>query len=153
MIVPVNNFNIEAAGAIHSASWKESHRAFCSAEFVEKHTPAAQTTYLRKEIELGKQVFMLIDEIPVGIVSIFGSLIENLYILPEKQRSGYGTQLLHFAIMQCTDTPTLWLLSSNSAACQLYTKNGFVKTGKAKQLNEKLYEYEMALIRPEKNAF
>lgn len=145
MIVEVNDLNIEAAGAIHSASWKASHRAFCSAEFVEKHTPAAQTAYIRREMEAGKRVFLLTDETSVGIVSVFGSLIENLYVLPTAQRKGYGTQLLHFAVAHCADTPTLWLLSNNDAAARLYTKNGFVKTGKMKQLNETLYEYEMAL--------
>lgn len=145
MIVEVNDSNIETAGAIHSASWKESHRAFCSAAFVEKHTPAAQTDYLRREMNAGKRVFLLTDQLPVGIVSVFGNLIENLYILPAAQRKGYGTQLLHFAVSQCCGTPTLWLLSNNKIAAQLYAKNGFVKTGRTKQLNETLYEYEMSL--------
>ena len=53
--VEVTELNIADAGRIHSESWKESHRSFCSAEFVEKHTPAAQAEYLRREIALGKQ--------------------------------------------------------------------------------------------------
>lgn len=148
MIIEVNDLNIETAGAIHSASWKESHRAFCAAEFVEKHSVKAQTAYLQREIEAGKQVFLLIDEIPVGIVSVFGNRIENLYILPTQQRKGYGTQLLHFAITQCNDTPTLWLLRNNKAAYGLYAGNGFVKSGKVKKLTDELYEQEMVLSRP-----
>ena len=53
--VNVTELNIADAGRIHSESWKESHRSFCSAEFVEKHTPAAQAEYLRREIALEKQ--------------------------------------------------------------------------------------------------
>ena len=55
--VEVTEQNIADAGCIHSESWKESHRSFCSAEFVEKHTPIAQAEYLRREMNAGKSVF------------------------------------------------------------------------------------------------
>ena len=82
-ITKVDEGNIADAGRIHSESWKESHRSFCSAEFVEKHTPAAQVDFLRREMNTGKTIYMLIDNYPVGIVSVYGSLIENLYVLPQ----------------------------------------------------------------------
>ena len=78
--VEVTELNIADAGRIHSESWKESHRSFCSAEFVEKHTPAAQVEYLRREMNASKRIYMLIDNYPLGIVSVYGSLIENLYL-------------------------------------------------------------------------
>ena len=68
--VEVTELNLADAGRIHSESWKESHRSFCSAEFVEKHTTAAQAEYLRREMNTGKTIYMLIDESPVGIVSV-----------------------------------------------------------------------------------
>ena len=86
--VAVTELHIADAGRIHSESWKESHRSFCSAEFVEKHTPAAQAEFLRREMDTGKRIYMLIDENPVGIVSVHGNLIENLYVLPSEQRKG-----------------------------------------------------------------
>jgi len=86
--VEVTEQNIADAGRIHSESWKESHRGFCSVEFVDKHTSVAQAEYLRREMNAGKRVYMLIDEYPVGIVSVHGSLIENLYVLPSEQREG-----------------------------------------------------------------
>ena len=145
-LVEVTEQNIADAGRIHSESWKESHRSFCSAEFVEKHTPAAQVEYLRREIDAGKHVYMLIDEHPVGIVSVQGSLIENLYVLPSEQRKGYGSQLLHYAIRQCAGIPRLWILNHNEGAYRLYTKNGFRETGNRKQLNDHLYEMELAIL-------
>ncbi len=134
--------NIKAAGWIHSESWKASHRSFCSEEFVEKHTAAAQAEYLRREMSAGRKFFMLIDEGPVGIVSICGNLIENLYVLPSAQNMGYGTQLLQFAVRQCDGIPTLWILNSNKGAHRLYTRNGFVETENRKQLKENLYKIE-----------
>ena len=145
--VEVTELNIADAGRIHSESWKESHRSFCSAEFVEKHTPAAQVEYLRREMDAGKSIYMLIDKYPVGIVSVHGSIIENLYVLPTEQRKGYGSQLLDYAIQQCAGTPCLWILNNNEGAYRLYTKNGFKETGNRKELNDTLYEVELSLSR------
>ena len=144
--VEVTELNIADAGRIHSESWKESHRSFCSSEFVDKHTPAAQVEYLRREMDAGKSVCMLIDNYPVGIVSVHGSLIENLYVLPSEQRKGYGSQLLHYAIQQCSGAPCLWSLNNNEGAYRLYTENGFKETRNRKQLNDHLFEMELALI-------
>ena len=138
--VVVTEQNIAEAGRIHSESWKESHRSFCSPEFVEKHTPEAQADYLRKEISEGKKVFMLLDDLPVGIVSVCSNLIENLCVLPSKQRKGYGTSLLHFAIGQCAGVPRLWILNTNEGACRLYLKNGFRIIGNQKLLKKGMYE-------------
>ena len=78
-IVKITEINIGDAGKIHSESWKESHKSFCSEEFVARHTEETQTEYIRSEITKGKDFYMLIDHMPVGIVSVCGSLIENLY--------------------------------------------------------------------------
>ena len=144
MIIAVNESNIAVAGQVHSESWKESHRGFCSAEFVEKHTPEAQTAYLRREMDAGKRVYLLVKEYPVGIVSVWGNLIENLYVLPREQSRGYGSRLLRFAMEQCDGVPTLWILSNNAGARRFYLRHGFRETGKRKQLNDSLYEVEMA---------
>ena len=145
--VEVTEQNIADAGRIHSESWKESHRSFCSAEFVEKHTPIAQAEYLRREMDAGKSVYMLIDDYPVGIVSVHGGLIENLYVLPSEQHKGYGTQILEFAIRKCQGTPKLWILNINEGAYRLYTNHGFKETGNRKQLNDNLWEIELSLSR------
>lgn len=146
-IIKVDEANIADAGRIHSESWKESHRGFCSAEFVEKHTPAAQADYLHREMSTGKIIYILIDNYPVGIVSVYGNLIENLYVLPSEQRKGYGSLLLDYAIRHCSGTPCLWILNNNEGAYRLYTKNGFKETGNRKQLNDTLYEIELSLCR------
>ena len=112
-IIKVDEASIAEAGRVHSESWKESHRSFCSAEFVEKHTPSVQAEYLLREMNAGKSIYMLIDKYPVGIVSVHGSLIENLYVLPSEQRKGYGSQLLHYAIQRCSGIPCLWILNNN----------------------------------------
>ena len=71
------------------------------------------------------------------------NLIENLYVLPDQQRKGYGELLLKYAKEQCEGTPTLWILSNNDRARAFYLKNGFDFTGERKELKGGLAELEM----------
>ena len=91
----------------------------------------------------GKNVYMLVDERPVGIVSVHGSMIENLYVLPDEQRKGYGSLLLHYAIGQCEESTMLWVLNTNTNAKRLYERHGFRMTGHRKALKNDMYEIEM----------
>lgn len=143
MIIKVSDKTIENAAEIHSISWKDSHKDFCSRDFIEKHSVEHQKTYLLNEIKFGKDVFMLVADYPVGIVTIKGSLIENLYILPNEQGKGYGTILLLFAISRCKDEALLWILNNNMKAYKLYLRHGFNKTGKINILSDTIWEIEM----------
>lgn len=145
VIVPVDETNIVQAAIIHSVSWKESHRSFCAPEFIEKHTPDRQRSYLSSKMNAGAQLFMLIDEKPIGIVSVSNSLIEDLYVLPDMQNMGYGTKLLKYAIDRCEDIPTLWILENNSDAEGFYRRMGFTETGRKNQITDGLDEIEFAL--------
>ena len=144
-IIRVTERNICEAGRIHAESWRESHRDFCTAEFIARHTEKAQTEYIRDEIAKGKVFYMLLDGKPVGVVSLQGSLIENLYVLPDEQQKGYGTRLLREMIAQCDGVPTLWVLSNNERANAFYRKHGFRESGKRAQLRSDLHEIEMVL--------
>ena len=77
-IIPVDKRKNNIVSAIHSISWKESHRALCAPDFIEKQTQERQQEYLKNKINCGTKVYMMIDEKPVGIVSVTGSLIEEL---------------------------------------------------------------------------
>ena len=145
MIVSVNQSNIHDAAIIHSVSWQDSHRSFCSADFIAMHTPEHQEAYLQTKNDAGSKVFMLIEQNPIGIVSLTGSMIEDLYILPEYQNHGYGSDLLHFAISECSDTPTLWILENNQRAERLYRREGFKETGRRNVITDGLDEIEFAL--------
>ena len=144
MIVPVDETNLLQAATIHSISWKESHRAFCAPDFIETHTPDRQREYLRNKMNNGTKLYMLVEEKPIGVVSVTKGLIEDLYILPDMQNMGYGTKLLLYAVGQCTDTPTLWILENNINAERLYRRIGFKETGR-KNATNKLDEIEFAL--------
>ena len=144
MIIPVDETNLLQAATIHSISWKESHRAFCTPDFIELHTPDRQRDYLNGKMNSGSKIYLLIDEKPIGIVSVTKSLIEDLYVLPDSQNMGYGTKLLQYAIGQCADTPTLWILETNKRAEKFYRRMGFKKTGRRNSITDELDEIEYA---------
>lgn len=145
MIVPVDMNNIEIAAFIHSFSWQESHRLFCSPDFISLHTPEHQRDYLQEKIAQGSKLFMLAESDPIGIVAITGSLIEDLYVFPCYQNRGYGTKLLQFAVSQCDDIPNLWILENNINAERLYRRNGFKPTGRENSHTGRLKEIEFSL--------
>ncbi len=145
MIVTVDQSNLSEAAVIHSVSWQESHRAFCSPEFIALHTPQHQEEYLRQKMDQGSKVFMLIEDKPIGVVSVTGSLIEDLYILPDYQHQGFGTRLLRFAMEQCDGVPTLWILENNKGAEKLYRREGFRETGRRNAITDVLDEIEFSL--------
>lgn len=145
MIVPVDQENLKEAATVHSLAWQESHRSFCTPEFVNLHTPERQEGYLKSKMETGSKVYLLLEDKPVAIVSVTGSLIEDLYVLPEKQNQGYGTKLLLFAMEKCTGTPTLWILENNLGAKRLYERMGFSVTGKRNNITDGLDEIELEL--------
>ena len=146
MIVPVDETNIAAAGAVHAASWRESH-SFCTPEFVAAHTAETQAEYLRREMNAGKALFLLLDPESAGVVSVSGDLIENLYVLPEKQGRGYGSALLEHAAARCPGAPRLWLLNINEKARRFYEARGFRETGARRELKNGLAELEMSRTR------
>lgn len=146
MIIEVDDENLFQAAVIHSESWKDSHRSFCTPDFVELHTPERQQKYLSDKMSRGSQLYMLVEDKPIGIVSVTGNLIEDLYVIPDKQNMGYGTKLLQYAVEKCTEPPTLWILENNERAERLYQRAGFKKTGRINEAPDGLDEIEFALV-------
>lgn len=146
MIVAVDKTNIFQAAIVHSVSWQDSHRSFCSPDFIELHTPEHQQQYIKRKMDSGSKFYMLVENQSIGIVSITGNLIEDLYILPDMQNKGYGTKLLQFTIQKCTDIPTLWILENNVNAKRLYHRMGFQETGRINVITDVLNEIELSLV-------
>ena len=146
-IIPVTEENAPLAGAVHAASWQASHRHFCPEEFVLRFDARRQTEYLLEGMRRGKQVWLLLDPEPAGLISLTetgeGSLIEDLYVLPRLEGRGYGGALLEAAIAQARGPVYLWILNNNLKALDYYQKRGFALSGREKPLSESLRELEM----------
>lgn len=136
--------DFRAAGTVLSEAWRASH-SFCGPDFLARHTPEERTEYLKAESQQGKRVFTIENGGKVlGLVSLCGSEIGDLYVLPEAQGLGYGRLLLDFAVRQAPEPPTLWLLENNTAAQRFYEDAGFTFTGRENR-SGKLAEREMTL--------
>lgn len=132
-IVPVSDEGaLRRAAEVHAVSWQDSHRSFCPPNFVAAHTPERQYRYLADKAAGGSRIFLLLreGETPIGVVTVTGDLIADLYILPAERNKGYGTVLLQYAIGQCSGSSTLWILENNTGAERLYRRNGFRPTGR-----------------------
>lgn len=86
---------------------------------------------------------MLVEQVPRGIVSVYKNSIEHLYVHPDYQGLGYGSQLLDYAMALCEGSPCLAILNTNQRAQAFYTKRGFVETGNRKNHRPEVYELEM----------
>lgn len=136
--------DFRTAGTVLSEAWRASH-SFCGPDFLARHTPEERTEYLKAESQQGKRVFTIENGGKVlGLVSLCGSEIGDLYVLPEAQGLGYGRLLLDFAVRQAPEPPTLWLLENNTVAQRFYEDAGFTFTGRENR-SGKLAEREMTL--------
>ncbi len=144
-IEPVTAANLDAAAEVHAASWRASHAGICAADFVAAHTAARQRAYLQRKLEGGAKVFLLSADRPAGVISVTGSLIEDLYVLPACEGRGYGSALLQHALSSCAGTPTLWLLETNQKAMRFYERRGFRPTGVVDRSHGRLAELEYRL--------
>ena len=105
-LIPVNEENLPAAAEVHAVSWRDSHREICSPEFVAAHTTERQEAYLRGKLAEGSEVWLLTDGgRALGVASLTGSLIADLYVLPAERGKGYGSALLRFLLASLADGP------------------------------------------------
>ncbi len=137
-ILPVNDENFPLAAEVYGLSWRESHRHICSPEFLTRRDCAG---YLRRGMRDGKQLFLLLNPEPVGIVSILGDEIGDLYVHPDRVGMGHGTALMKYALT-LTQRPRLTVLSNNRRAIKLYERFGFTPTD-PKSLRDGLWEVTM----------
>ena len=110
------------------------------------HSPERQEQYIFQKMSEGSRFYLLKDPLPLAVVSVRDSLIEDLYVLPEAQGKGYGTALLRFAVSRCSGVPTLWILENNERAAALYRRIGFAETGRRKTVTRGLDEVEFSMV-------
>ena len=153
MIVEVNETNIIDAAKIYMESWKESHKDICSSEFIEKHDFKYMIDFLKEKIDIGYDIFIdYINEKPVGIVGI--NLTDEeiclLYIFPNEQGKGFGTELLEFAVKRCKN-PYITVLDTNKKAIAFYLKKGFVPAEKQPEADKEKRIFERKYVYQKKN--
>ena len=149
-ILLVDALSLPLAAQVHAQAWRQSHRDFCSPEFVEMHTAERQKEYLRQKQREGCRLYLLWAPSPAGVVAVSPKgVIQDLYVLPQMQNRGLGTALLRFAAEQCGQQAFLWILENNQGARRLYLRNGFRETGRVEN-GGRLAQIELSLSRGRK---
>ncbi|MGI6192431.1 MAG: hypothetical protein ACOYI3_02540 [Christensenellales bacterium] len=113
---------------IHHAG-KPEGRGFCPCPFLagvfagkllSPPAPARQAEYLQAELARGKKGFILYDGPTVGVVTMWGGLIENLYVvLPSEQRKGYGRSCCAMQFFNATRARLCGCSTTTSVPCAL----------------------------------
>jgi hypothetical protein len=141
MIVEVTEENILRAAQVHSLSGRIRTGRFAARNSSPRIRPKSGRIP-QKEIARGKQVYIMIEDGPVGIVRLERPDRKSV-CSAGRAAQGIRTRLLLFAASMCEGAPALWVLSNNRSAYRLYSKNGFCETGRRTALSGSLFELEI----------
>lgn len=138
MFLAVDESNLDMAAEVYMFSWKDSHKDICSREFIEKHDAEYMKAFLLGKMNEGCRLFLLCSgQKPVGTVGVSrDDEICFLYVLPEEQGRGFGSELLNYVLTLCKD-PWVTVLESNRKAIRFYEKHGFEFWGKKENISPK----------------
>ncbi|SCY63238.1 Ribosomal protein S18 acetylase RimI [Flavobacterium anhuiense] len=105
--------------------------------FTEQNTSEFKLEDFDKQTQGEYILSALIDDIPVGFISIWipNNFIHHLYVDNAYQGKNIGTQLLKAAIQKTAFPITLKCLVSNTKAIDFYLRKGFVEKSRGQSGN------------------
>jgi GNAT superfamily N-acetyltransferase len=164
-ISPVTPADAEIIAALHTASWQRAYRGILTDAYLDTDLRGEREAVWRSKLreEDGPGWLAVLHNEPVGFVyvrakadAVYGTLVDNLHVLPAYQGSGIGRQLLH-TVGEWTQAHHahaavhLWVFAANTPARGFYARMG----GREVELVDKLAsdgrllpEYRVAWDRP-----
>src|SRR5262245_12949242 len=113
--------DMDAAAAVHRAAFDHALPWLAGL-----HTPQEDRWFFRQRLFPACEVWGASDgDALVGIIAFRQGWIDQLYVLPQAQRRGVGTQLLEVAQSKL-DRLELWTFQRNAPARRFYEDHGFV---------------------------
>jgi len=113
--------DVDAAAGVH-------RRAFDQALpwLTGLHTPDEDRWFYRERVFTGCQVHGAFEsDALAGIIAFRSDWIDQLYVLPEVQGCGVGSELLQVAKQRACDCLQLWTFQRNLRARRFYEVRGF----------------------------
>src|SRR6266446_10608380 len=89
------------------------------------HTPEEDRAYFRNHVFANYEVWGALEGPLIGFIAFREGWIDQLYVLPQKQRRGAGRALLQVA-MATYPSLMLWTFQKNAPSCRFYEANGFL---------------------------
>ena len=128
---------------IHATSWRSAYRGILPDEYLDDDIDADRLTYWRRRLSAPAErdvgVLALQDGAPVGFGFAvrdddehWGSMLDNLHVLPEHKGHGLGRSLMRELVAQLAEAGTaaglyLWVYEANAGACRFYERLGAVR--------------------------
>lgn len=127
--------------AIHVASWRDAYSSILDPEFLGGPVEADRLSVwsIRLRTAAPMQLVHVAEapgQILVGFICAYrdadprwGSLVDNLHVLPEMRRRSIGERLLRSAVTKLKDEGSqgglhLWVFEANEAALRFYRRSG-----------------------------
>jgi putative acetyltransferase len=111
---------MDEAAAIHRAAFDDRLPWLAGL-----HTPQEDRSYFRSHVFPACEVWGAVDEAMIGFIAFRDEWIDQLYILPHRQRQGVGRALLQIA-KAASPRLFLWTFQRNAPARRFYESHGFV---------------------------
>ncbi|CAN5472911.1 GNAT family N-acetyltransferase [soil metagenome] len=92
------------------------------------HTPEEDRAFFRNHVFPAGEVWGIDVGELAAIIAFRDGWIDQLYVLPRRQRAGLGTALLQIA-KAANPALSLWTFQRNTGARRFYEKHGFVMIG------------------------
>src|SRR5258706_3273545 len=89
------------------------------------HTPEEDRAYFRNHVFANNEVWGALEGPLIGFIAFHEDWIDQLYVLPQKQRLGVGRALLQ-AAMTTFPILMLWTFQQNAPSRRFYESNGFL---------------------------
>jgi putative acetyltransferase len=111
---------MDEAAVVHRAAFDDRLRWLAGL-----HTPEGDRTYFRNHVFSACEVWGAMDEGMIGFIAFREEWIDQLYVLPHRQRQGVGCALLQVA-KAALPRLFLWTFQRNAHARRFYESHGFV---------------------------
>lgn len=139
---------------IHFSSWKFAYSTLLPESYITDKNSLSHKKEMWKEVIAHPNVSVWIaydcreenNHTALGFIGCFnegsGYEITTLYVLPEYQRLGIGSQLMTVALNHIRESHldfslNLWVLKNNIPAINFYSQHGFIPS---KEISEEWYE-------------
>lgn len=148
MIRSITQADAEVIATLHTASWQRAYRGILTDAFLDTDLRGERTAVWRSKLQQndGSGWLALMNAVPAGFVyvrptadPVYGTLVDNLHVLPAYQGSGIGRQLLYTVgewakVHHAQAAVHLWVFAANTAARGFYARVG----GREVELVDKL---------------
>ncbi|BCJ29968.1 GNAT family N-acetyltransferase [Actinocatenispora sera] len=99
------------------------------------------TAWVRDAVLPSRRVLVAeVDGTLAGYAALAGTLLDALYLLPERRRRGLGSRLLAAVREYSPECLTLHVFEANVEARAFYARHGFVEVGRGDDNMERLPE-------------